>query len=167
LLKNDQPELAAREYRAILALDPINVDARGNLGVVRFFQGNYAKAIPEFRSALHLRPALWKIQALLGTAEKRTRDMSDTRTDLVRVFPHVPEEKLRVETGMELIELYYGANDLDKASGVGDGSPATGADEYRNPVHCTSNLLGAGGREYPQHRDAGSQVRADAPTHGS
>src|ERR1700683_308611 len=116
LLKNNQPDLAAREYDVILALDPNNVDARGNLGVVRFFQGNYAKAIPELRGALHLRPALWKTQALLGMAEKRTGDMVSARTDLEQAFPQVQDEKLRVETGMELIEIYYGANDLDKAA---------------------------------------------------
>src|SRR5271169_7212073 len=32
-------------------------------------------AIPQFRAALKLRPSLWKIQALLGIAEKRTGDL--------------------------------------------------------------------------------------------
>jgi len=117
-LKNNQPDLAAREYEAILALNADNVDARGNLGVVRFFQGDYGKAIPELRRALQLRPALWKIQALLGMAEKRTGDTMSARSDLEQAFPQLQEEKLRVETGMELIEIYYGANDLDKAAGV-------------------------------------------------
>jgi hypothetical protein len=30
------------EFKAILALDPNNVDARGNLGVLLYFRGNYA-----------------------------------------------------------------------------------------------------------------------------
>jgi tetratricopeptide (TPR) repeat protein len=117
-LKNNQPDLAAREYEAILALDANNVDARGNLGIVRFFQGDYAKAIPELRAALQLQPGLWKIQALVGTAEKRSGDMAGARADLERAFPKVQEEKLRVETGMELIEIYYGSSDLDKAAAV-------------------------------------------------
>jgi tetratricopeptide (TPR) repeat protein len=117
-LKNNQPDLAAREYEDVLALDAGNVDARGNLGVVRFFQGDYAKAIPELRGALHLRPSLWKIQALLGMAEKRTGDMTGALRDLEQAFPQLQEEKLRVETGMELIEIYYGVSELDKAAGV-------------------------------------------------
>ena len=117
-LKNNQPDLAAREYEAILSLDANNVDARGNLGVVRFFQGDYAKAIPELRAALQLQPGLWKIEALVGTAEKRSGDLAAARADLERAFPKVQEEKLRVETGMELIELYYGASELDKAAAV-------------------------------------------------
>ena len=38
-LKENKPELAVPEFRAIIALDPNNVDARGNLGAVLFFQG--------------------------------------------------------------------------------------------------------------------------------
>src|ERR1700688_1039374 len=60
-LKKGQPGLAVGEFRAILALDPNNVEARGNLGVTFFFQGDYAKAAPELRSAVKLRPNLSKI----------------------------------------------------------------------------------------------------------
>ena len=40
-LKQNRPDLAVPEFKAIVALDPNNVDARGNLGVVLFFQGDY------------------------------------------------------------------------------------------------------------------------------
>jgi cytochrome c-type biogenesis protein CcmH/NrfG len=110
--------LAEREFSAILALDPDNVDAHGNLGVLLFFQGDYAKAAPELRAALKLQPALTKIQALLGMCEKRTGETARARADLEGAFPQLQEEKLRIEAGMELIEIDYGANDLDKAAGV-------------------------------------------------
>jgi tetratricopeptide (TPR) repeat protein len=108
--------LAVPEFRAIIALDPNNVDARGNLGVVLFFQGAYPDAIPQFRAALKVRPTLWKIRALLGIAEKRTRDLKAALDDLEKAFPNVQEEKIRIETGMELIEIYSGTGDLDKAA---------------------------------------------------
>src|SRR5260370_17759480 len=73
-LKQNRPDLAIPEFRAIVALDPNNVDAQGNLGVLLFFQGAYADAIPPLRTALRLRPRLSKIQALLGIAEKQTGD---------------------------------------------------------------------------------------------
>ena len=117
-LKENRPDLAVPEFRAIIALDPNNVDARGNLGVVLFFQGAYTDAIPQFRAALKLRPTLWKIQALLGIAEKRTRDVKAALGDLEKAFPSVQEEKIRIETGMELIEIYSGTGDLDKAAAV-------------------------------------------------
>ncbi len=81
-LHENQPDLAASEFRAILAIDPNNVDARGNLGAVLFFDGKYSEAIPQLRAAVKLRPTLWKTQALLGTAERRTGDGEAARRDL-------------------------------------------------------------------------------------
>jgi tetratricopeptide (TPR) repeat protein len=117
-LKENRPDLAIPEFRAIIALDPNNVDARGNLGAVLFFQGAYTDAIPQLRAALKLRPTLWKIEALLGIAEKRARDVTAALGDLQKAFPNVQEEKIRIETGMELIEIYSGTGDLDKAAAV-------------------------------------------------
>jgi len=117
-LKENKPELAAPEFRAILALDSNNVDARGNLGVLLFFQGAYPDAIPQLRAALKLKPTLWKIQALLGIGEKRTGDIDAGRHDLENAFPKVQDQKIRIETGMELIEIYSGAGDLDKAGAI-------------------------------------------------
>jgi tetratricopeptide (TPR) repeat protein len=117
-LKENRPDFAASEFRAVVDLDPKNVDARANLGVLLFFQGKYSDAIPQLRAALKLRPALWKIQALLGIGEKRTGDTVAGRRDLEEAFPKVQEGNIRIETGMELIEIYSGTGDLEKASGI-------------------------------------------------
>jgi tetratricopeptide (TPR) repeat protein len=114
-LKANKLDLAAAEFAAIVALDPKNVDALGNLGVLLFFQGKYPEATPHLRAALKLRPELWKIQALLGVAEKRTGDLKGARGDLEKAFPQVKEEKIRLEAGMELIDLYSQSGDLSKA----------------------------------------------------
>jgi tetratricopeptide (TPR) repeat protein len=120
-LGENRPDLAIPEFRAILAIDRNNVDALGNLGVLLFFQGDYTQAIPPFRAALKLRPTLWKIRALLGVAEKRTGNYSGARADLESALPRIQEEKIRIEAGMELIELYSGSGDLEKAASVVDG----------------------------------------------
>jgi predicted Zn-dependent protease len=117
-LKHNRPDLAAPEFRAIVDLDPNNVDARGNLGTMLFFQGAYAEAIPQLRAALKLQPTLWKMQALLGIAEKRAGDIDAARGNLEKAFPRVKEEKIRIETGMELIEIDSAAGDLDKAASI-------------------------------------------------
>jgi tetratricopeptide (TPR) repeat protein len=117
-LKENRTDLAVPEFRAIIAIDPNNVDAHGNLGAVLFFQGSYANAIPQLRAALKLRPTLWKTQALLGIGEKRTGDIDAARRDLEKVFPKLPEEKIRIETGMELIEIYSETGDLDKSAAI-------------------------------------------------
>ena len=117
-LRANRPDDAVREFRAILQLDPNNVDARGNLGVTYYFRGAYADAVPELRAALKMRPNLWKIQALLGMSERRTGQIQAALTDLEKSLPQIQEEKLRIQTGMELIEIYYGASQLERAAAV-------------------------------------------------
>jgi tetratricopeptide (TPR) repeat protein len=117
-LKANRPDLAAGEFGAILTLDPDNVEARANLGVVLSLQGEYAKAATELRAALEIRPSLWNIQVLLGMCEKRIGQAASAQADLEKAFPQLQEEKLRVQAGMELIEIYYGAGELDKAAGI-------------------------------------------------
>jgi len=73
-LQEQKPELAIPLLREIISLDPKNVNAQANAGVLLFFQGKYADAMPRLRAALELQPDLWKIEALLGIAEKRTGD---------------------------------------------------------------------------------------------
>ena len=115
-LQGNKPDLAASEFRDILAIDPNNVDARGNLGAILFFEDAYADAIPQLRAALKLRPTLWKTRSLLGISEKRTGDADAARLDLEKAFPNVTETKVRIQAGMELIEIYSAAGDLAEAA---------------------------------------------------
>ena len=107
-----------KEFSAIIALDPKNSDAHGNLGVLQFFRGEFTAASKELQTALKLRSGLWRIQTLLGMSQKRTGQLSAAITNLEQSWPHLDEEKLRIEAGMELIELYYAARDLDKAASI-------------------------------------------------
>ena len=117
-LQNKRPDLAAGEFKAILAIEPDNLDARGNLGVLEYFQGQYAQAVPDLRSALTTNNSLWKLQALLGMSEKRIGENTKARGDLEQAFPHLQEQKLRVQAGLELIEVDYALSDLGKAAEV-------------------------------------------------
>jgi Tfp pilus assembly protein PilF len=117
-LEEKKPELAIPELQALVALDPNNADARGNLGVLLFFKGDCTDATPQLRAATSLRTGLWRIEVLLSICEKRQGDSAAARTDLENAFPHLEDEKLRLQAGMELIELYSAGNDLDKAAGV-------------------------------------------------
>lgn len=117
-LKSNRPDLAAKEFSAIVAADPNNVDARGNLGVLLFFQGDFANAAQQLHAALQLQPTLSKIQALLGMCERRIGQGAAAQLDLEKSFPQLTDEKIRIQAGMELIELYYAAGSLDKAAAV-------------------------------------------------
>lgn len=115
-LKEKRPDLAIPELQAAEALNPDSVDVRGNLGVLLFFQGKYAEAIPQLKAAVGLQPGLWKIEALLGIAERRTGQEAQGRSDLETAFPHIEDQKLKVNVGLDLIESYTATDDLEKAS---------------------------------------------------
>jgi hypothetical protein len=114
-LKEQRPELAIQEFQQMILLDPNNVGARGNLGVLLFFSGNYGDAAPQLRTVLTLQPDLWNIQALLGMCERRIGAGSDGRRDLETAFPHLQQDKIRNEAGKELIAIYSSTGELDKA----------------------------------------------------
>jgi tetratricopeptide (TPR) repeat protein len=117
-LNQRRPDLAIPEFQALVSLEPRNLDAQANLGVLLFFQGDYVKAVPHLRAALEMQANLTKIQALLGMAEKRTGDIANARIHLETSFATVDEPKLKVQVGMELVELYTATQDLPKASSV-------------------------------------------------
>jgi len=117
-IQEQKTQLAIPVLREIISLDPNNLNAHGNLGVLLFFQGNYAEAIPHMRAALQLKPDLWRVEALLGIAEKRTGDPKEAQNDLERAFSNLDDKKIRIESGLELIELDSAAAQLDKALSV-------------------------------------------------
>jgi tetratricopeptide (TPR) repeat protein len=120
-LREKKPDLAIPELEATVALDPTNMEVRANLGVLLFFQGQYAEAIPQLKAAMQMKADLWKIRSLLGMAERRTGDDKDGRGDLEAAYPHLEEEKLQIEVGRELIESYASTDDLEEASQVVGG----------------------------------------------
>ena len=115
-LHQNHPDLAIPELQAALAIDPSNLEVRANLGVLLFFQGKYDQALPLLQAVVASNPDLWKIQSLLGIAESKTGDDHQGRIDLETAFPHIEETKLKIDVGLQLIESYTAAGELDKAS---------------------------------------------------
>ncbi len=115
-LQQKQPELAIPELRKVVALDPNDLDARANLGVLLFFQGDYAGAAPELRAAVEKKPDLAKIQALLGMSEERTGDLAAAQNDLQAAFPKLIERKIHTEAGLALVETDVALGQLDSAA---------------------------------------------------
>jgi Tfp pilus assembly protein PilF len=118
LLNEKKPELAAKEFAAVLEADPHNLDAQGNLGVLLYFQKNYAAAEPHLRDAIEQKPDLTKIRALLGMCERRLGKTEAARTDLQAVVDQLQEPNIRLEAGLELIEIYTASQELEKAAAV-------------------------------------------------
>ncbi len=118
LLSQKKPALAAKEFAAVVALDPNNIDAQANLGVLLFFQKDYAQAEPHLRKAVEQQPGLTKIRALLGMCERNLGESELARNDLQAVVDQLKEPGVRLEAGLELIELYTAAQELPKAAAV-------------------------------------------------
>ncbi len=115
-LREKRPSLAIPELQAAVAIDPENVDAQANLGVLLYFQGRFTDAIPHLRAAATKQPDLTKIRGLLGIAESRTSDNAHAIEDLQASFPLIEEKKFKTELGLELVGAYTQAGDLDKAA---------------------------------------------------
>lgn len=117
-LQQQKPQLAIPVLRELVLIEPRNVNAQANLGVLLFFQGGYSEAMPHMRAALQLQPDLWRVEALLGIAEKRSGDPKLAQDDLERAFTHVDDKKIQIQAGLELMELDSAAAQLSKALAV-------------------------------------------------
>ena len=110
-LKANDPNSAAKEFDAVLALDPKNAEAYANLGVIAFSQRDYQKASQYLRKAVALAPSLAKTQALLGICQARLGDPS-ARALLEKSFPKLKDKQLRLQAGLQLAALYDQQGDL-------------------------------------------------------
>ena len=115
-LQQRKPDLALPEFDAILALDPNNLDAQANEGVLLYFSNQYALALPHLQAALKLNPELWKLQALLGLAEFHLGKTQDARADLTSALPHLANQKIQDEAGEALVGSYSKTGELAKAA---------------------------------------------------
>ena len=116
-LRANDPASAAKEFQAVIALDPKNADAYANRGVIAFSQGNYQAAAGNLRKAIAIDPSLTKSQALLGICEHRLGDRSG-KALLEKSFPKLKDRSLRIQAGMELARIYDQEGDMDATASV-------------------------------------------------
>jgi tetratricopeptide (TPR) repeat protein len=117
-LAQKRPDLAIPELQAAATINPDNVETQGNLGVLLFFQGNAAEAIPHLRMAVEKQPSLSKIRGILGIAELHTQDFVEGRKDLETAFPAIDDQRFKIQVGLELVGVYTDSGDLEQAAGI-------------------------------------------------
>jgi tetratricopeptide (TPR) repeat protein len=147
-LDQKHPDVAIAEYQAILKLDPKNAEARGNLGVIAFLQGNCTVAGDHFEQALKLQPSLWKAQAMLGICEKYRGHPKQAKLLLEESFPHLKEPRLQIRAGLALVELDYQQGQLEEAL------PVLGALQEADPANVDVLYV-----LYRIHTDLADQAR--------
>lgn len=116
-LKAQDPGSAAKEFDAVLALDPKNAEAFANLGVIAFFQRDCQTASQNFRKAVAVDPSLAKTRALLGICRWRLGDPS-ARLLLEKSFATLTDKGLRLQVGRELAALYDQQGDTEAAAAL-------------------------------------------------
>ncbi len=116
-LKANDAGSAAKEFDAVLALDPKNAEANANLGVIAFFQHEYPKAAQYLRNALAVDPSLTKTQALLGICERRL-GQSSAQVTLEKSFPKLKDKNLKIQVGLELAGIYSQQGEIDRTAAV-------------------------------------------------
>jgi tetratricopeptide (TPR) repeat protein len=116
-LRAQDPASARKEFEAVLALDPKNVEVFANLGVIAFLQRDCETASQDFRKALAGDPSLAKTRALLGICERRLGDPA-ARTMLEKSFATLTDKLLRLQVGRELALLYDQQGDTDATTAI-------------------------------------------------
>lgn len=101
----------------MLASDPSNADAVGNLGVLLYFAGDFAASQPLLERTVAQQPVP-KLEALLGFCERRNGNPEKARRDLAAALPGLGDAPIRRQAGLELIELDTAAGDLAAAAAV-------------------------------------------------
>src|ERR1700761_3825759 len=99
-LRSGHPDVAGRAYEKVLQLDPNNVDARGNLGVVDMSTGNWGKAAENLAEAYRLQPSQVKVQALLGICLFHLGRAAEAQDILAVAFPALDDSRLKREAGL-------------------------------------------------------------------
>lgn len=116
-LQARQPDSAAKEFQAVLALDPRNAEAYANLGAIAFFRQDYQNASRDLRKALEINPSLAKTEALLGICERRLGEPS-AQSLLEKSFPRLKDKAAATQAGLELANIYYQQGELDRAGSI-------------------------------------------------
>ena len=117
-LEQKRPDLAIPELQAAANINPDNIETQSNLGVLLFFQGRPAEAIPHLRMAVEKQPALSKIQGILGIAELQTQASVEGRKDLETSFPQIDDQRFKIQVGLELVGVYTDSGDIEQAAGI-------------------------------------------------
>lgn len=113
-LTDHRYDVAAREFEAILNVDPRIAGAHANLGVARYLLADYEVAVAAFRRALELDPSMQNAELYLGLSLARAGKMEEALPSLSKGFWNASDDPWRLQAGVLLSELYATRQEDDK-----------------------------------------------------
>ena len=147
---------AKRELQAVIALDPKNIGAYANLGIVEFLQADYEGAATNFQQALKLDPSSASAKAFLGMCQLHRGEDVTGRRLIEESLNGVADRHLHVQAGLELVKSYSDSGLLEKAAAtIGElsrfdpGNPEVLYSAYRIYSARASSNLQKLAQDYP------------------
>jgi len=114
LKANDLPR-AEREYRAILSIDPRNVEASSALGVALYASGDFSEASAALQNALGLDPAQPRIQLFLALTQAELGQCTQVLPKLEGQWKDQADPRLRRLAGLSTLDCELAAGHLTAA----------------------------------------------------
>ena len=117
-MKAGDAAAADKELRAVLTLDPANAEAHAKLGFGQFMRADWADAATNLQQTLQALPGQANTEAVLGMCEERLGKVDEALRLLQDSFPKLPVGRLKTQAGLDLAEILYATDDLDRAVDV-------------------------------------------------
>ena len=109
---------AARAYEKLRELSPETAEVHAQLGMIRFRQRDFSRAVPALREALKLKPGLPNVDVLLAMCLSELGQYEEALPGLEKGFGQTSEGMMRRATGLALQRSYNGLGQDDKAVDV-------------------------------------------------
>ena len=114
-LKANDLSRAEQEYRAILSIDPKNVEASSALGVALYASGNFKEASAALQNALELDPSQPRIQLFLALTQAELGQCAQALPVLELQWKDQPDLRLRRLAGLSALDCELAAGHLTTA----------------------------------------------------
>jgi tetratricopeptide (TPR) repeat protein len=114
-LKSNDLSRAEQEYRAILAIDPKNVEASSALGVALYASGNFSEASSALQNALSLNPSQPRIQLFLALTQAELGQCTQALPVLKIQWKDQSDPRLRRLAGLSALDCESAAGHLSAA----------------------------------------------------